>query len=297
MKYQVVHKTAYSYSEPASLSQNELFLRPRNTANQKLLNNRITITPRPQYLNDRTDYFGNSSRIFMVQQPHTELVMTSISNVEVFPAVTPDPETTPPWEVAAGSLLTNSTMDNLDASQFVFPSPLVTVNSTAHDYGSQSFEPGRPVLSAAIDLMNRIFRDFTYDKSATTVDTPVDQVFKKRKGVCQDFAHLCISCLRARGLAARYVSGYLRTLPPPGKPKLVGADASRAWVALFVPNSGWVDLDPTNNVIPGENHITVAWGRDYGDVTPVKGVVMGGGVHNLSVTVDVSPDTANKKKY
>ena len=151
-----------------------------------------------------------------------------------------------------------------------------------------SFAPGTPVLTGALDLVRRIFTDFTYDKSATTVDTAVDQVLLDRKGVCQDFAHVAISCLRALGLAARYVSGYLETSPPPGKPRLVGADASHAWISLFVPDAGWVDLDPTNNLIAGESHITVAWGRDYGDVTPVKGVVMGGGVHSLSVTVDVA---------
>jgi transglutaminase-like putative cysteine protease len=142
-----------------------------------------------------------------------------------------------------------------------------------------------------MDLMARIFTEFAYDKSATTVDTTVDQVLAKRKGVCQDFAHLAIGCLRALGLAARYVSGYLETKPPPGKPKLVGADASHAWISVFVPDAGWVDLDPTNNLIAGENHITLAWGRDYGDVTPVKGVVMGGGIHTLSVLLDVAAQT------
>ncbi len=288
MKYQVVHKTAYSYSEPASLSQNELFLCPRNTVNQKLYSNRIVITPGPQYEDDRIDYFGNSCRVFMVQHPHKELVMTSISSVEVTAAVTPSADTTVPWEEAGKYLQEGKDPDALDASQFVFPSPLITVNERAYNYGSRCFKPGRPVLAAAVDLMTRVYKEFTYDKTATTVDTSVDQVFKNKRGVCQDFAHLLISCLRARGLAARYVSGYLRTLPPPGKPRLVGADASHAWVSLYVPQSGWVDLDPTNNTIPGESHITVAWGRDYGDVTPVKGVVMGGGVHTLTVMVDVA---------
>lgn len=144
-----------------------------------------------------------------------------------------------------------------------------------------------PPAAGGLDLTRRIFTDFKYDKTATTVDTAVDQVLANRRGVCQDFAHLAISCLRSLGLAARYVSGYLKTLPPPGKPKLIGIDASHAWISLFVPDEGWVDLDPTNNLIPGESHIVLAWGRDYGDVTPVKGVVMGGGKHTLSVQVDV----------
>ena len=150
------------------------------------------------------------------------------------------------------------------------------------------FHPGIPVLIGAQNLMKRIFTEFKYDKEATTVDTAVADLLVRRKGVCQDFAHLFISCLRSLGLAARYVSGYIETQPPPGKPKLIGADASHAWISLYVPGTGWVDLDPTNNLFPGEKHITLAWGRDYGDVTPVKGVVMGGGVHTLSVKVDVA---------
>ena len=179
----------------------------------------------------------------------------------------------------------------LEALQFVFASPMIAVNADALTYARPSFPPGKPVLAGAVDLIRRIFTEFTYDKSATTVDTAVDQVLANRKGVCQDFAHLAISCLRALGLSARYVSGYMETAPPPGKPKLIGADASHAWISLFVPDTGWVDLDPTNNLIAGEKYITVAWGRDYGDVTPVKGVVMGGGVHQLSVMVDVKAQT------
>ncbi len=153
---------------------------------------------------------------------------------------------------------------------------------------SHHLDPETPLLDGAIDLVRRIYTDFAYDKTASTVDTTVEQILQKRKGVCQDFAHLAISCLRSLGLAARYVSGYLETIPPPGKPKLVGSDASHAWFSLFIPDFGWVDLDPTNNLLTSETHITVAWGRDYGDVAPVKGVVMGGGLHKLNVTVDVS---------
>ena len=282
MKYRISHKTIYRYSESASLSQNELILHPRETANQKVGQYRLTITPDPQYLHRRTDYFGNIANVFMVQQPHTELVMSATSLVEITRPATPPPADTPPWETAARRLAAHELPAELDAYQFVFASPMITVGPAAGAYARPSFAAGTPVLAGAMDLMNRIFTDFKYDKSATTVDTPVDQVLKNRKGVCQDFAHLTISCLRALGLAARYVSGYLRTSPPPGKAKLLGADASHAWIALFVPDAGWVDLDPTNNLVPDESHITVAWGRDYGDVTPVKGVVMGGGRHTLS---------------
>ena len=200
----------------------------------------------------------------------------------------PEPSLTPPWETVAGRLAAPAQPMDLDACQFVYASPLVTISPAAGDFARPSFPPGVPVLAGALQLMKRIFTEFTYDKSATSIDTAVDQVLAARRGVCQDFAHLMISGLRSLGLAARYVSGYLETKPPPGKPKLIGADASHAWVSLYVPAAGWVDLDPTNNLMPGENHITTAWGRDYGDVTPVKGVVMGGGIHTLSVSVDVA---------
>lgn len=288
MRYRVVHKTDYRYSEPASLSHNELYLVPRETGTQRLLQNRLVIAPQPEYLRQRTDYFGNAAHVFMVQHPHEELLMTAESMVETFRPITPPADTTVPWESVVRRLAVHTRPDELEAFQFIFPSPLVTLPQGIKTYTEPSFPPGKPVLAGALDLMQRIYTEFAYDKSATTVDTPVDQVLADSKGVCQDFAHLAISGLRSLGLAARYVSGYLETQPPPGKPKLIGADASHAWLSVFVPDAGWVDLDPTNNLIPGEHHITLAWGRDYGDVTPVKGVVMGGGVHRLSVMVDVS---------
>ena len=288
MKYRVVHKTVYRYSEPASLSQNELVLQPRATTTQQAAQTVLDISPQPEYLRRRTDFFGNTVHVFMVQQPHEALTMTATSHVDTQPATGLMPAATPPWEAVAGQLVAHGTAEALEAYQFVFTSPLINVSTDVREFTRTSFPQGRPILDGAVDLMGRIFTEFTYDKSATTVDTAVDQVLADRKGVCQDFAHLAISGLRSLGLAARYVSGYLETLPPPGKPKLVGADASHAWLSVFVPDTGWVDLDPTNNLIPGERHITVAWGRDYGDVTPVKGVVMGGGIHNLSVMVDVA---------
>jgi transglutaminase-like putative cysteine protease len=287
MKYRVCHKTTYRYAEPASLSQNELYLLPRETGTQKVIESGLSILPQPQYLHRRTDYFGNNVHIFMVQHPHRELAVTATSLVETTCPATPAPEQTPSWESVVQQLAAHADPATLEPCQFVFASPLIELTDGTRAYAHTSFPPGRPLLAGALDLMARIFTEFTYDKGATTVDTSVDQVLTNRKGVCQDFAHLAIGGLRSLGLAARYVSGYLETTPPPGKPKLTGADASHAWVSLFVPGHGWIDLDPTNNLIPGEAHITVAWGRDYGDVTPVKGVVMGGGAHTLSVTVDV----------
>lgn len=287
MKCRIIHQTAYHYSEPATLSQNELFLHPRETASQEVLQSHLNISPQPQHLNQHMDYFDNLVQVFMVQQQHKELVITAESLVKTNRPVSPSPEKTAPWESVVQSLATHERSDELDACQFVFASPLITIPDGIETYARPSFPPGTPVLAGAMDLMHRIFTDFTYDKAATTVDTPVEQLLIDRRGVCQDFAHLTISCLRSLGLAARYVSGYLETQPPPGKPKIIGADASHAWLSLFLPEVGWVDLDPTNDLIPGEKHITLAWGRDYGDITPVKGVVMGGGVHTLSVMVDV----------
>lgn len=288
MKYRITHTTAYQYSEPASLSQNELFLTPRATARQQVLQTELVFDPQPQYLHRRIDYFDNIAHVFMVQQPHKALSLTAVSIVRTGRAQNPDAAATLPWETAAQRLRAHLQPEELDASQFVFPSPMILFNPAILDYARISFPPGRPVLEGGLELMGRIFTEFAYDKSASTVDTPVTQVLATRRGVCQDFSHLAIACLRSLGLAARYVSGYLETLPPPGKPKLVGADASHAWVALYVPDEGWVDLDPTNNVLAGESHVTLAWGRDYSDVAPVKGVVMGGGVHTLSVEVDVA---------
>jgi len=288
MKYRIIHNTGYRYSTPASLSQNELILHPRATPTQEVLESRLSIVPEPQYLHRRTDYFGNTVQVFMVQHPHDELAMTATSIVKTQAPVIPAPDTTVSWENVVERLAAHNQPIELEASQFVFASPLVTVNSAATAYAQSSFLPGTPVLQGAADLIRRIFSEFSYDKAASTVDTTVEQVLANRKGVCQDFAHLAISCLRGLGLAARYVSGYLETIPPPGKPKLVGTDASHAWISVFVPDFGWVDLDPTNNHLANETYITVAWGRDYGDVAPVKGVVMGGGEHLLSVTVDVT---------
>lgn len=288
MIYRVTHTTGYKYSAPASLSQNELFLSPRRTPSQEVLESQLRIDPQPQHIHKRTDYFGNTAHVFMVQNPHNELAITATNLVKTSTPVTPDPGSTMPWEDIVKRLTEHKESLDLEAQQFTFASPLVPLLPSSLSYVAPSFPPGTPVLAGAIDLIQKIYTEFTYDKLASNVETTVEQALINRKGVCQDFALVAISCLRVLGLAARYVSGYLETLPPPGKQKLVGADASHAWISIFLPDFGWVDLDPTNNHLANETYITVAWGRDYSDVSPVKGVVMGGGTHNLSVTVDVS---------
>ena len=287
MRLRVSHTTAYSYSAPASLSQNEVYLTPRQTATQQVLSSELQLTPQPEYLQRRCDYFGNIAHVFMVQQGHRQLAVTAVSEVLTSAAPAVSPQATLPWEQVVERLGRHAAEDELAALQFSFASPMVVVEEEVRAYAATSFPSGRAVLAGALDLMGRIYGEFSYDKTASTVETSVGEVLASRRGVCQDFAHLAIACLRSLGLAARYVSGYLQTLPPPGRPRLVGADASHAWVALYVPDVGWVDFDPTNNMPVGESHITVAWGRDYSDVAPVKGVVMGGGTHTLEVRVDV----------
>ena len=287
MKYKLIHKTTYEYSEQAALSQNELCLFPRNTNQQTCSKSLIKIEPKPSILDHTIDYFGNNIHNFMVKHPHDTLEIIAESFVETMAYQTIAPFTTMSWESARDIIKAHQNIYDLDAYQYIFPSDFIHLSQELAEYALVSFTANRPVLEAALDFTERIYNQFTYDKNATRIDTPIFEVFKNKKGVCQDFAHFQIASLRSLGLAARYVSGYLETLPPPGKPKLIGADASHAWLSLYIPDIGWIDLDPTNNQIPGEQHVTVAWGRDYGDVTPVKGLIWGGGSHKLSVNVDL----------
>jgi len=285
--YEVSHRTVYDYSVPVSISHHLLHLAPRDSAFQNCRDTAVEISPPPSVRAPGVDYFGNPTTFVTIQQSHHELVLHALSIIEVTQRDVPDPDATPEWESVAERAVQDRSEEALQALEFSFASPYIALPPELRTYALVSFTPGRPVLAAARELTHRIFTDFKYDPKATTVRTGVAESFAMRRGVCQDFAHIQIACLRALGLPARYVSGYLLTRPPAGKERLVGADASHAWLAVWVPGHDWVDLDPTNDVIPGREHITVGWGRDYGDVSPVSGVMFGGGEHDVTVSVDV----------
>jgi transglutaminase-like putative cysteine protease len=287
-KLRVVHRTIYRYSEAVSTSHHEARLSPREYEHQSTVSHQIEIVPRPELRRRRFDYFGNRALHFALSEPHRSLEVTATSVVEMHPPPPGDPARTPPWEEVRDRLHHDRRRDVLDAREMTFDSPYVQASAELAAYAAPSFAPGQPVLAAVRDLTARIHRDFTYDPAATQVSTPLPRVLETRRGVCQDFAHLAVGCLRTVGLAGRYVSGYLLTRPPPGRPRLVGADASHAWIAAWVPHIGWVDFDPTNDVMPSDEHVAVAHGRDFGDVTPLRGVILGGGAHTLDVSVDVA---------
>ena len=289
MKYSISHTTTYRYGETVPLGHNEACLTPRASPWQRCHSNLLAIRPAPTVLQNWTDYFGNRVSYFTVEEEHRELSIHAQSQVEVWEPAYPDPASTPAWEDVREMLAAATDPEILAATLFGFPSPYVTCYLKLVEYALPSFAPRRPLWEAALDLTGRIYREFKYVPSATCVNTPTLEVLNHRRGVCQDFAHLQIACLRSLGLAARYVSGYLMTDPPPGRPKLVGADASHAWLSVFCPGAGWLDLDPTNNQAPTRRHVTLAWGRDYGDVCPLRGLVLGGGKHLMTVAVDVTP--------
>jgi transglutaminase-like putative cysteine protease len=289
MRYQVSHKTTYDYTEPVSLCHNLVHLRPRESPRQVCQRQRLTITPEPRVLQNRVDYFGNPIVLFTIQEPHRRLSVSAEHRIDVMPTDPMRLEESMPWEQVRDRLKGDRAPVMLDAYQYVFSSPFIPRNQSLADYGQPSFPPGQPILVGALDLMHRVHREFRYDPKATTLATPLHEVLAERRGVCQDFAHLVVGCVRSLGLAARYVSGYLLTTAPTGQARLVGADASHAWVSVFCPRLGWIDFDPTNDMIPSHQHITAAWGRDYDDVSPVKGVILGGGTHRMSVAVHVEP--------
>lgn len=289
MKYRVSHKTVMDYESRVSLCYNLARLTPRTLPRQQVLSSTLQIDPLPTDHYVGTDAFGNRTDYFSIQQPHETLIVTAVSEVESLSVEGSlfDRTDSPPWEQVCDQLNGDRSPDLLEAFQFTLDSQMVTADKALHDYAAVSLIRGRSLGEAVNDLMERIFQEFKYDPEFSSLATPLKDVLAHRRGVCQDFAHLAIGCLRSHGLAARYVSGYIETVPPPGEERMVGADASHAWFSVFQPGKGWLDFDPTNNQLPSDRHITVAWGRDYTDVTPLKGVAYGGGEHQLKVSVDV----------
>jgi transglutaminase-like putative cysteine protease len=285
MIYSVRHVTEYLYTEAVSTSHHDLHLLPRSVPGQTVRAEALTVSPTPSVRRERTDWFGNRVTHLAIHERHDRLAVTSSLNIEVKRPPVPDDDGS--WEEVRDWVVAAAVAEARAAIELVMPSPRVTVSAGALEYAKPSFPAGRPLADAARELMTRIHRDFAYDQTATDVSTPVDTVLKNRRGVCQDFAHVQIACLRALGLPARYVSGYLVTRPD-GGPRLVGTDASHAWLSVRLPGGEWLDLDPTNDVVPRDRHITIAHGRDFGDVTPMRGVILGGGRHELRVGVDVS---------
>lgn len=290
MRYRITHRTTYRHSETVPLCQNAVWLMPRRNGHQDRESYRLDVSPTPARLETLADYFDNEVSYFSIGSGYRSLEIVAVSEVRVTPRWASDQlPSTPPWEELAGGLCRDARKAAIDACQFRFDSPCAVTSDELANYARQSFMPGRPVAEAARELTRRIHEDFVYEPGTTTVQTPVAEAFEQRRGVCQDFAHIEIACLRSIGLAARYVSGYLRTRPAPGQPRLVGADASHAWVSAYCGDAGWIDFDPTNNAVVSTDHVTIAWGRDYGDVPPVRGLFVGGGRHEMTVSVDVAP--------
>ncbi len=291
--YVVVHETSYTYEHPVNLSRQIVHLMPRSLPWQVCRSHRLEITPEPEIVSIGVDAFGNPTRALNIEDDHESLVVRAESWVDVTERVHPDDAATPPWDAVRARLAYLAGRPpqpaDLEATRFLFESTRVRNKRELAAWTSACFPPGTPLLVGVRALMNRIHRELVFDPKATTVSTPVMEVFERRRGVCQDFAHLMLSCLRSIGLAARYVSGYLLTRPPPGRPRLVGADASHAWVSVYCPDYGWVDADPTNAVFPSLEHVTLGWGRDYDDVIPLRGVLLGGGDHELGIAVTVTP--------
>ncbi|MDA0710557.1 MAG: transglutaminase family protein [bacterium] len=293
MNYKVTHQTDYQYSEPMSLCHNEARLTPRSFHNQTCMESHLSVTPDPMTFREREDFFGNRTTCFVIEKPHTQLCVTATSIVRIANYNTYDALSGDSWETVGQYLRSAEGPNLIEVRQYALDSPRIKGDTTLAQYAKPCFTKDRPLLEAVADLTARIYFEFEYVPGFTTVATPISEVMTHKKGVCQDFAHLAIGCLRSLGLAARYISGYIETIPPPGKERVVGADASHAWFSVFIPGRGWVDFDPTNNLMPTDQHITVAWGRDFGDVGPLKGVLVGSGKHKLGVSVNIErlPDT------
>jgi transglutaminase-like putative cysteine protease len=291
MEYRVRHRTTYRYLQDVAQSWHVAHMLLRPTPTQSVEATHVTLTPEAGNRVERTDFFGNPCEWYFFNAAHDRLEILAESLVTVAPAPERDAETSLSWEEVRTLLESPPDAQARDAVQYIFDSPFTVFTRDLPSYARASFTPGRPLLAGAIELMHRIHDEFRYDTTVTDTTTPVDKVFEIRAGVCQDLAHVGIAAMRSLGLPARYVSGYLLTRPPPGQQRMLGADASHAWFSVYAPPFGWVDLDPTNAVPAGEGHVTAAWGRDYGDVAPVAGIILGGHDHHIDVGVDVIPTT------
>ncbi len=289
-RYRVVHETSYVYQSTVTLSQQYLHMTPRSFSYQQTESHYVWFDPAEENGVDRADYFGNSTKHIAITTPHNTLLVHAESTVVLSARYDLEQiKKTLPWETLRDAMPHDQDPAALDACRYLYASPHVVCSAELEDYARISYTQGRPLLDAALDLTQRIFDDFDFDDTATEISTPLEQVLKGRRGVCQDFAHLMIGCLRSLGLPIRYVSGYILTHPPEGQARMIGADASHAWVSVFCPSQGWVDFDPTNRCLVQCEHITLGWGRDFSDVTPMRGVVLGGGEQVLDVRVTVTP--------
>lgn len=286
----ISHVTHYDYASRVDLAMHLLHLQPLSRADQQLEDFRLDIDPPATRNQASLDYFGNPQHHLTLTTPHHALTVRAESRVRRLAAATPEPSASPAWESVRAAMRYRAGQPWLPAAEFCFPSAFVPLHPAFQAYAQLEFTPGRPLLEAAIGLMARIHHEFTYATASTDLTTPALEAFSRRQGVCQDFAHIMIACLRSLGLPARYVSGYLLTQPPPGQPRLLGVDASHAWLAVWCPQHDWVELDPTNNLIAAQSHAVIACGRDYADVAPLRGVIQGGGSHTLSVAVSVVPE-------
>ncbi len=289
MRYQIRHETTYSYARKVELSSHMLHLTPRALPHQRVVSSILSAIPTPSRTNRAVDDFGNIVDWMSFEVPHQRFAVTVEAVVEVeFPAP-PEPATTPPWEQVTALAAPGA----WQAAEFAFESPMAQSDAGVTEYARASFPPGRPVLHGLLDLNRRIHREFRFRSGVTTIRTPPSKVLAQRAGVCQDFTHLMLAGLRGLGLPARYTSGYLRTHPPPGATARQGADQSHAWVGAWMgPAHGWIDLDPTNDLVVHDEHVVLAWGRDYGDISPVRGIILGGGRHSVTAAVDLRPDLA-----
>lgn len=285
MIYEIFHWTEYRYAESVPLSKHVLHMLPRDLPGQRVLSAAIELTPQPLAVQEHLDYFGNRVSSFTISEPHLGMHIRCRSRIDCDDRPEKAPEASAPWDEARSKWQAGEG-DRFE-QEFLYPSPYVPYLADLRAWAAESFPAGRPIAEAATELTRRIYEGFVFDKTATSVSTPLTEVFKNRRGVCQDFAHLEIACLRSLGIPARYVSGYVRTEPPAGQPRLFGADASHAWVAVACPDFGWLELDPTNNRVAGSGYITLAWGRDYGDVSLIRGTLAGGGDHSLYLSVNV----------